>query len=207
MNSPFFTPWIGQLYGKQDSALPKRVMVVGASHYCGNSCHDCGNALTHPECSSFTQDVINDYLSAESTGDWKKTFTTFINSAFGRVASADERARFLDSIVFVNFLQKAEGRTAAEKHGEYFHEPANVEALKITIHECRPDVIVTWGSRVWEAIPLDLGFGKAEMVADAILRYPFEDGSFLLLGLHHPSIGFPSDTSHELLAHVGAAVI
>ena len=62
------------------------------------------------------------------------------------------------------------------------------------------------GSRVWNAIPWDLGFGKAEKVADDIFRYPFEDRSFLLVGLHHPSIGYPSDASHQLLARAGAAV-
>jgi hypothetical protein len=40
MPFPFFTPWIGRLYGSRDSILAKRVMVVGASHYCGNGCRD-----------------------------------------------------------------------------------------------------------------------------------------------------------------------
>lgn len=83
---------------------------------------------------------------------------------------------------------------------------ANIEAFKTTIAKCRPDVVVTWGSRVWNAIPWDLGFGKAEKVADDTFRYPFEGRSFLLVGLHHPSIGYPSDASHSLLAHAGAAV-
>lgn len=203
---PFFTPWIGRLYGSRDSILHKRVMVVGASHYCGNGCRDCGDAKAHPECAVFTQDVVRDYLSDNYSGDWKKTFTTFINSAFGRATSAEERARFMDSIVFMNFLQRAEGRDADEKHDEYFTAPANIEAFKATIDQCRPDVVVTWGSRVWNAIPWDLGFGKAEKVADDTFRYPFEDRFFLLVGLHHPSIGYPSDASHSLLARAGATV-
>lgn len=207
MNNTFFTPWIGPLYGKQDSLLAKRVMVVGASHYCGHGCRDCGDASAHPECAGFTQEVISDYLDGNGSGDWRKTFTTFVNSVFGRLATADECFRLFDSIVFANFLQKAEGKDASEKHDEYFREPVHVESLKTTIHECRPDVVVTWGSRVWNAIPWDLGFGKAEQMADSIVRYPFEGGSFILLGLHHPSIGYPSNDSHQLLARVGAAVM
>lgn len=207
MNATFFTPWIGSLYGSPNSILRKRVMVVGASHYCEHCCHDCGNAFVHPDCSVFTQDVICDYLSDNGSGYWKKTFTTYINSAFGRRSSTDERIRFLESIVFANFLQKVEGRTANEKHNEYFQEPAHVEAFMTTIHDCQPDVIVTWGSRVWNAIPLNLGFGNAEMVGDSIFRYPFEDRFFILLGLHHPAIAFPSNTSHQLLSRVGAAVL
>lgn len=206
MNSRFFTPCIGRLYGGRGSALPKKVMVLGASHYCGNGCRDCGDPVAHPECAVFTRDVVRDYLSDNYSGDWKKTFTTFINSAFGRATSAEERARLMDSIVFMNFLQRAEGRDADEKHDEYFNAPANIEAFKATIRECRPEVVVTWGSRVWNAIPWDLGFGKAEKVADDIFRYPFEGRSFLLVGLHHPSIGYPSDATNSLLARVGAAV-
>ena len=206
MNSRFFTPWIGRLYGGRNSVLPKKVMVLGASHYCGNGCRDCGNSATHPECAVFTRDVVRDYLSDECPGDWKKTFTTFINSAFGRATTADDRRQFMDSIVFANFLQRSEGRDANEKHNEYFQLPANLEALKATISERRPDVVVTWGDRVWNAIPWDLGYGKAEKVAESVFRYPFEDRTFLLLGLHHPSIGYPSEESHRLLASVGAAV-
>lgn len=207
MNTRFFTPWIGQLYGKPDSLLLKRVMVVGASHYCGDGCHDCGEASAHPDCAGWTQEVVNHYLYGDDGGEWKKTFTTFVNSVFGRAATADESIRCFDSIVFANFLQKVEGQNAGEKHDEYFREPVHVEALKATLHECCPDVVVTWGARVWNAIPWDLGFGKAEQVADSIVRYPFEDGSFFLLGLHHPSIGYPSNESHSLLAQVGAAVV
>ena len=82
---------------------------------------------------------------------------------------------------------------------------ANLEALKATISERRPDVVVTWGDRVWNAIPWDLGYGKAEKVTDDIFRYPFDGRSFFLVGLHHPSIGYPSEESHRLLASVGAA--
>ncbi len=58
---------------------------------------------------------------------------------------------------------------------------------------------------MWEAIPWDLGFGRAGRVSDAIFRYPFEDRSFLLVKLHHPSQGYPSEESHRILASVGAA--
>ena len=112
----------------------------------------------------------------------------------------------MDSVVFANFLQRSEGQSADEKHNELFNDPTNVEALKQTIRETRPDVIVVWGSRVWEAIPWDLGFGRAEKVTDDIFRYPFEGRSFLLVKLHHPSQGYPAEASHHILAAAGAAV-
>lgn len=111
----------------------------------------------------------------------------------------------MDSVVFANFLQRSEGRSADEKHNELFNAPANIEALKLTIRETRPDVVIVWGSRVWEAIPWDLGFGRAGKVADSVFRYPFEGRTFLLVKLHHPSQGYPAEASHRLLAAAGAA--
>ena len=134
------------------------------------------------------------------------TFTTFINSAYGRTATADEKRRYMDSVVFANFLQRSEGTSADEKHNELFNAPVNVEALTQTIRETRPDVVVVWGSRVWEAIPWDMGFGRAEKVTDDIFRYPFEGRSFLLVKLHHPSQGYPAEASHRILTAAGAAV-
>ena len=204
-NSCFFTPWIGRLYGGRGSVLPKKVMVLGASHYCGNRCPDCGDPKAHPECAVFTRDVVRDYLADNYSDTWKATFTTFINSAYGRSTTTDERKQFMDSVVFANFLQRSEGTSADEKHNELFNDPTNVEALKQTIRETRPDVVVVWGSRVWEAIPWDLGFGRAEKVTDDIFRYPFESRSFLLVKLHHPSQGYPAEASHHILAAAGAA--
>lgn len=124
----FFTHWVGRLYVGRGSILLKRVMVLGASHYCGNKCPDCGDPTAHPDCAVFTKDVVRDYLADNYSDTWMATFTTFINSAYGRSTTSDERKRFMDSVVFANFLQRSEGRDANEKHNEYFQLPANLEA-------------------------------------------------------------------------------
>ncbi len=74
MNFRFFTPWIGRLYGGRSSVLPKRVIVMGASHYCGNRCTDCGDPKAHPECAVFTRDVVRDYLADNYSDTWKLFF-------------------------------------------------------------------------------------------------------------------------------------
>lgn len=65
--------------------------MLGASHYCGNGCRDCGDPAVHPECAVFTHDVVRDYLADNYSDIWKATFTTFINSAYGRTTTTDER--------------------------------------------------------------------------------------------------------------------
>lgn len=49
MNSRFFTPWIGSLYGGRGSVLAKRVMVLGASHLANSDVPTCGRPFRGPK--------------------------------------------------------------------------------------------------------------------------------------------------------------
>ena len=202
-NDRFFDPWVGTSYG--DGLFDRKVMVVGASHYCGDGCRDCGDPAAHPECRGFTQQVVSDYLDDAYSGDsdWKRTFSTFVNSVFGRDASADERESFFDSVVFANYLQRSEGRDAVEKHGEWFNDNQHLRAFLALVDEYHPDVVVIWGSRVWNAIPWDLGDGEADRVADGIYRFHRGGRDFLMVKLHHPSQGYPFEASHTILESAG----
>jgi len=202
-NDRFFDPWVGTSYG--DGLFDRKVMVVGASHYCGDGCRDCGDPAAHPECRGFTQQVVSDYLDDAYSGDsdWKRTFSTFVNSVFGRDASADERELFFDSVVFANYLQCAEGRDSDEKHDGLFEDERHLRAFLALVDEFRPDVVVVWGSRVWNAIPWDFGDGEADCVADGVYRFPRGGRDFLMVNLHHPSQGYPFAVSHAILENAG----
>ncbi len=199
----FFKMCVGKDYGKGSSVFKKKIMVVGASHYCGDGCADCGNVSAHPECAGFTEMVVRDYLDPTIVGDWKKTFTAFINSVYGHTASEEEKKKFFDSIVFYNYLQRSEGDDANEKHDEYFKAPQNLEAFKENLLAAKPDVVITWGARVWNQIPWDLGYGKAEEIRkDEVYRYKLCGSSFILVGVHHPSIGYDTSYWHDVIASV-----
>lgn len=204
-NDLFFDPWVGTAYG--GGIFDRKVMIVGASHYCGAGCRDCGDPNVHSDCRGFTRRVVRDYLDDAYSGDsdWKRTFSAFVNSVFGREASANERESFFDSIVFTNYLQRAEGRDADEKHDEWFNGGQHLRAFLSLVDEYRPDVVVVWGSRVWNAIPWDLGDGEADRVTDDIYRFRRGGRGFLLVKLHHPSQGYPFAASHAILQKAGVA--
>ena len=73
-NDRFFDPWVGTSYG--GGIFDRKVMVVGASHYCGAGCRDCGDPNVHSDCRGFTSQVVRDYLDDGYGGDsdWKRTF-------------------------------------------------------------------------------------------------------------------------------------
>ena len=58
----FFQPFVGKDY-VNGGIFGKRIMILGESHYCDESCADCGDCRLHRECMNFTQQVLDDYLN------------------------------------------------------------------------------------------------------------------------------------------------
>ena len=53
MNSNiFFQPFVGKDYAN-GGIFDKRIMILGESHYCDESCTDCGDCQLHRECMGF----------------------------------------------------------------------------------------------------------------------------------------------------------
>ena len=62
MNSNiFFQPFVGKDYAN-GGIFGKRIMILGESHYCDESCTDCGDCQLHRECMNFTQQVLDEVL-------------------------------------------------------------------------------------------------------------------------------------------------
>ena len=50
----FFQPFVDKDYAN-GGIFGKRIMILGESHYCDESCTDCGDCQLHRECMGFTQ--------------------------------------------------------------------------------------------------------------------------------------------------------
>lgn len=62
MNSNiFFQPFVGKDYAN-GGIFGKRIMILSESHYCDESCTDCGDCQLHRECMNFTQQVLDEVL-------------------------------------------------------------------------------------------------------------------------------------------------
>ena len=58
MNSNiFFQLFVGNDYAN-GGIFGKQIMILGESHYCDESCVDCGDCRLHRECMGFTQQVL-----------------------------------------------------------------------------------------------------------------------------------------------------
>lgn len=195
MDTIFFKPWIGQFYGTNSSCFNKKILIVGDSHYCEKNCSDCGDKRYSEQCCNFTEETISDYLSQTNSDSWTKTFTKFMNSLVINKEDYDRNTAW-NSVSFYNFLQIAAG-DAPRQTAEYSYlNKKNLTAFIQVIRNLNPDVIITWGNKVWDSLPNDFGYGQA--VASTIFSqghfsYPFKEKHITLIGVTHPSSAYKSD--------------
>ena len=206
----FFDPYKGEFYGTGKSILSKKMLVVGASHYCQDfyECgNNCGIIAKNQKCPDFTWSVFDTYFSSPERKRWMTTYTAFANSVFGFDASFEDRCKFYQSVVFANYLQRTEGEKGNEKHNSWFRNPQNADAFKQTIAEYAPEVVVIWGSRVWRALPWrDFIIDDAQSTDNA-KKCTCRGNSFTLLQVHHPSMGYVRETHFSLFRENGIFVI
>ena len=211
----FFDPHVGEKYGKEGSLFKKKILVLGDSHYCDNECTDrksCGDLEKHQDCADFTQEIVKDFLNLGCTGEryrWKGTYSRFVNSMMGREASQPEREEFFDSVVFYNYMQAAAGDNPYVA-GSYEHSDKRyLSALYEVLDKYSPDVVICWGQTLWDTLPDDFNYGEpvkgagikiGDMEFLKYYDYPYKDGRLMLIGVHHPSIGYARDFHHEIFS-------
>lgn len=205
----FFDPWIGENYGTDQAHFNKKILILGNSHYC-DDCIDCGNRDLKPECTEFTKTVVKDYLDPSHVASWKKTFSTFINSMFGRSVSDLERKDFFDSVAFYNYLQVAAGEDAYSTGNYNFAESRHLNAFYEVLNNVEPDVVISWGSKVWDTLPDAWNdYGEADKGNDIVIgdqifnkyyTYPYNNRKILLIGVRHPSVGYSTEFHHAIFS-------
>jgi hypothetical protein len=199
-------PWVGDQYGQATGVFRQRTLILGGSQYSpGYESFHTDEGLA--EWRSFTNDVVYYYLDPKISGRWKGTYTRFINSVFGSQTDEEQRRGFFDSVIFYNYLQEIAGASASDAGNFDYHAPCHFDAFREIIETYRPEVVIAWGSKVWDALPNDWGHGEAEIrdgvtvgavISQKIFHYPFRDTVIRLVGVRHPSIGYSPDFHHQI---------
>lgn len=208
----FFDPWVGENYGTDKSIFKKKILVLGGSHYC-DDCTTCGDRILHAGCTNNTAKWTREYLNAVVRGGWMNTYTSFVNSVYGVATSREQQVQFFSSICFYNYLQVAAGKDPNSAHRYNYKDIRHRLAFYEVIRRWMPDIVISWGDKVWNALPDDWGFGTAKKGAamsvagtafTSYQRYPFEETTVLLIGVHHPSTGYDHGLHHEVFSRLDA---
>lgn len=193
MNVTHFLPWIGRHYTQGISGL--KVMALGESHYCGRPEDDVP---------SITNDVLKCYLnpSYEFEG-WMNTYTKFIRALSGDYTiSRETSAEWWDRILFYNFVQvPMTGPRQAPTEQEFRASDASFFEV---LSNYRPDIIIAWGSRLYDNLPNkgyqgpDLRLPNGTSTETWIYEHP--DGHKVhVLPITHPSAGFDTEFWHKAI--------
>lgn len=210
-----FFPYVGSRYGREDAFFKKRLLILGASHYCDGCLATTqgentrwGELLSCNGCDGkFTKKVLHDYLYDslyDSNGKrkgWKNTYSKFINTIIGHRSSCQEKDLFCNSVIFYNFLQEIEGIGDNDKHPEKFcdkqRQQRDLFLFKKLLVEYKPEVVIVWGSHVWDNFPDNLGYGcHTKMMTESVLppymqnriwNYCFHEQNITFCASVHPS--------------------
>ncbi|MGL5914518.1 MAG: hypothetical protein ACRCZB_10165, partial [Bacteroidales bacterium] len=205
MKNVFFEPWVGKNY-QSGGIFQKKILVLGASHYCGNSncASDCGKLEMKKDCDLSTTQVIKDYLyDYENCGDWKKTNCKFERSMVNKEANLDERINIWDSVVFYNYLQRAMDDN--QEHANYEDYQNAIKPFFEVLEKYRPEKIIVWGTQLWEKLPSgEKWTGGEEITIDNKTvqtgYYTLQDGTKVeAMAVKHPSIAYSWDTWHRFI--------
>lgn len=206
-----FLPWIGDNYKNGGGVFRQRTLILGGSHY-SDEYESFQNPELRQEWATFTNEVVEYYLDDNIRGKWKGTYSRFVNSVYGDTTDLDRRRNFFESVVFYNYLQDVAGGGPTEAHRYDYNEPRHFQAFTEVIETLRPEVVISWGYKAWNALPNDWGFGPAvvskgiELEAGGksfdIYDYPYRGTDIRLVGVHHPSIGYDVGFHHALFKHL-----
>jgi hypothetical protein len=194
MSNVFFKPWVGNQYDKAGSIFSKKILVLGDSHYIDEQDYISLNNLD--EQSDLTTGVMLDYLDPNVKENWKSTFTKFMNSFIQDTKHYEcSISELWNSVAFYNYLQRPGGTQSRQtQHYDYTQDKDRNAFLEI-INDLQPDIIISWGNKVWDAIPEDLGYGNYrvnDLHGDCCCLYPFKDRVIKLIGITHPSTSYKS---------------
>ena len=209
----FFEPWVGEKY--ENGFNGKKVLAVGASHYCDKDlflcsyrkdCLQCSKKFAmeklcpHPEISE--QPEYN-YLSTRMCIEYLfncgptlerhlMVYNYFHSAVVGRqkgdtVSDPSERKEFWNSVAFFNFYQNYMLRAC---QSGYDDEKAKsfIDPLKRVIKTLSPDIVFFWGANVERILKANLQLVDAdEEFKSFIYFYEFEGKNIVVMFQDHPT--------------------
>lgn len=192
-----FLPWIGKHYDTTGFA-GKRILALGESHYCGNDSDATGD---------LTIRVIEDLYDPHSEHEaYKNTYTKFAEALLGRNGlSYRDKELFWNSISFYNYVQvPMTGARVAPSREDFLESSA---AFFDVLEKLRPDIIIVWGSRLYNNLPQGGMQGDDLRAPDGhwveTWRYFLEDRKDVkVVPVMHPSSSFSPEFWHEFLSTI-----
>lgn len=188
MSNIHFEPWVGNNYW-DGGCFGKKILVLGESHHG----EDTG--------SSKTRDILYDQTYSCYT---MKSYTNFERALEGDYTDDDDRERIWNSVMFYNYVQSCVSKSRKSPEDWQFKD--SEDAFFEVLEEYEPDVVLVWGTRLWESLPYTNYESYDNCEYDG---YEYRCGSYTTdsglvvpcYEIQHPSSGFSWSWWHDYLIH------
>lgn len=230
-NTVTFKPYVGSAYEKnKETEFKKRILVVGASHYCSYYKRETGcspkceyygkksdvgrggkDRYCGKKCELLSEKIINAYRDNDQckSSGWKRTFTKFTNSFINKRATGfrmPANSDVFSHLVDVEYVQGVEGVSHDDTNQEVFSAERNFKELTKVIRKMKSEVVVLWGRRVVGQVYA--GFGKPNSASD-VEEVDFDGRKIKLVACRrHPSSNkWDANDLRKLLTQVGVCLL
>lgn len=186
------------VYGtKEDPG--KKILVVGESHYCAKEDD------AKPE---ITINTIRDLIDPNSEWEpYKNTYTKFIKSFTGYTDDLEfeDKKEAWEHLAFYNYVQVPMTGPRISPTTEDFKK--SEEAFWEVLNELKPDLIIVWGTRLYNNLPQG---GKqleyftvqnkyGDDIYIEIWSYEIDGENTPIIGINHPSSGFDTKFWYKVI--------
>ena len=192
MENVKFYPWVGLNY-KTGGIFDKKIMALGASHYCEDKI-DANPCLT-------TRVVVR-HLLRDVVEPWMNTYTNFERSLVNETTDAQMRCKIWNSLLFYNYVQEPmDNRMAKPSRSQYIH---SASAFLEVLNKYHPDCCLVWGKTLWYNLPKENWEEAGVIVLDGKEHfrgtYILNDGTKVpFLCIKHPAQGYAWDYMHRVI--------
>jgi hypothetical protein len=195
MQGIFFKPWIGKNY-ETGGIFPKRIIILGESHYIYNNYEQRNEDLT--------KNLTIECIEEQIIGEWTHRFWTQIAMTFlNRHLSLEDKINFWQSVGFYNYIQEPIiGGPRIRPTKEMWLKSQGGFRTLININ--KPQFILVCGIELWRNLP-DEGV-QGPIIEGANQEdtwlFPLNNSKkALAYGILHPSSGgFSSKYWHPFVA-------
>lgn len=166
-------PWRGPAYGSE----PKRILLLGDSHYVTDSRDDSPD---------LTQAIVRSVRDGRrSLPFFSKVVSLFEESAY----EADSRQAFWDRVAFLNYVPVVVGQNHDAKPTRAMWQSGAPRFFRV-LDELRPTHVLSLGRRQWNEIRFPPGWisEEARGCGDEIRRWRSPEGPVIAAtSINHPS--------------------
>ena len=151
-------PWIGPEFKQaNDHGLPRRLLLLGESHYGGGKPYD-----------GFTTEVVKDCYIEQGNLRFYTNMAKVILGPDWPQHTPEHRASFYNSVAFYNFIQHVFGEIRARPTNEMWEygRAAFIQCLNCV----KPSHIVVFSFGVWDELPNEC-FSKCPQLEDSLSHH------------------------------------